>query len=184
MYPSTTGRFSATIGYVAPTPNHVQNIMFNNRKSGSQSHTQYAMNKMFEVKATQGHKPRIPEIPQREHIREKPTKVGPHFAQETTHPHSPPHHWPKKRSRNPPPTPASRIRSPYCHVSITHTKTTRSQHCLVIQGRGPRSLGRLPRHCLHSGTLGAHDIIVCPCELFPNHVRLGPLLPSSRVSHP
>ena len=23
VYPSTTGRFSATIGYVAPTPNHV-----------------------------------------------------------------------------------------------------------------------------------------------------------------
>ena len=85
MYPSTTGRFAATIGYVAPTPNHVQNIMFNNRKSGSQSHTQQPLNKMVKVEPPQGHRPRIPQIPQREHLRERPTKEGPHFTQETTH---------------------------------------------------------------------------------------------------
>ena len=39
-------------------------IEFNSRKSESQSQTQYAMNKMFEVKPPQGHKPRIPQIPQ------------------------------------------------------------------------------------------------------------------------
>ena len=30
MYPSTTGRFLATIGYVAPSPNHVH-LMFKDR---------------------------------------------------------------------------------------------------------------------------------------------------------
>ena len=98
-------------------------IMFNNRKSESQSQTQYAMNKMSEVETPQGHKPRIPQIPQREHLRERPTKVGPHFAQDTTHtprPSSPPAQ--KTLKITPLPTPAARIRSPYCHVSITHTK--------------------------------------------------------------
>ena len=143
MYPSTTGRFSATIGYVAPTPNHVQNIMFNNRKSGSQSHTQYAMNKMFKVKPSQGHKPRIPQIPQREHIRERPTKVGPHFAQETTHPHSPSHHRPKKRSRNPPPNPCRPGPLPILpRQHHAHQKPPAPKLHLVIQGRGHGPMSR------------------------------------------
>ena len=178
MYPSTKGRCSATIGCVAPTPNHVHkhNVQQSEIECTYSSACMCAMNKMFKGKAPQGHKP---QIPQREHPRERPTKVGPHFAQETTHSHSPPHHRPKKRSRNPPPTP-----TPTATSSSWHTKSSRSQQRLVIQGCSPRSLGRLPRHCLHSGTLCPHDIIVYPCELFPNHVRLGPLLLCSRVSHP
>ena len=143
MYPSTTRRFSATIGYVAPTPNHVQNIMFNNRKSGSQSHTQYAMNKMFEVEPSQGHKPRIPQIPQREHLRERPTKVGPHFAQEPTHTHSLPTTGPKNAQETPlqPLPPGSA--PPIATSSSRHTKSSRSHQRLVSQGRGSKASGQI-----------------------------------------
>ena len=142
------------------------------------------MNKMFKVEPPQGHRSQIPQIPQREHLRERPTKVGPHFAQEPTHPHSPPHHRPKKRSRNPPPTSAPRICSPYCHVIITAHQIL-PLPATLSQPRTRSKVSRQIATALSSlGTLCAHDVIVYHCELFPNHVRLGPLFPCSRVSHP
>ena len=160
-------------------------IEFNSRKlSVHNRRCVCAINKMSKIEPPQGHKPRIPQIPQREHVRERPTKVGPHFAQEPTHPTPLPTTGPKNAQETPlqPLPPGSA--SPTATSSSRHTKSSRSKQRLVIQGRGPRSLGRLPRHWLHSGTLWAHDVIVYPCELCPNHVRLGPLLPCSRVSHP
>ena len=153
-------------------------IEFNSRKVSVQNRLyECAMKKMFEVEPSQGHKPRIPQIPQREHRRERPTKVGPHFAQETTHPHSPPHHRPKKRSRNPPPTLAPRIRSPYCHVIITAHQIL-PLPTVLSHPRTRSNFSRQIATALSSlGTLCAHDVIVYPCELVPNHVRLGPLAP-------
>ena len=79
MYPSTTGRFAATIGYVAPTPNHVHihHVQQSETECPYSSVCMCAMSKMFEGETPQEHKPRIPQIPKREHPRRDPQRWAP-----------------------------------------------------------------------------------------------------------
>ena len=125
---------------------------------------------MFEVEPSQGHKPRIPQIPQREHLRERPTKVGPHFAQEPTHPTT----GPKNAQETPLQPLHPRSAPPTVTSPSWHTKSSRSQQRLVIQGRGPTSLGRLPRHCLHSAHCVPMTSSCTPANWFPITCALVP----------
>ena len=119
MYPSTTGRFSATIGYVAPTPNHVR--VHHVQQSEIRVPIPYSICHEQNVRSQTLARAQTPNPsnPAKGTPKGETHKGGPPLCPRNHTPHSPPHHRPKQRSRNPPPTPAPRSRSPYCHVIIT-----------------------------------------------------------------
>ena len=163
------GRFSVTIGYLAPTPNHVHihQVQQSEIEFPYSSVCMCAMNKMFEVEPPQGHKPRIP---QGKHLGEKPTEVDPHFSHKTTHTHMPlPTTGPKKASRSSPLTPAPRICSPYCHVlgtahQILPLPAVLSHPRMRSWPKFSRQIATAPSSLEH--TVCAHDFIVYHCVFF------------------
>ena len=143
MYPSTTGRFSATIGYVAPTPNHVRGHHV--QQSKIRVPIQYSANHEPNVPSRAPSRAQTPNPsnPTKGTPKGETHKGGPPLCpRNNSHPLPSPPPAQKTLKKTPLPTLAARVRSPYCHVSITHTKTTRSQLRLVIQGRGHGPMSR------------------------------------------
>ena len=107
MYPSTTGRFSATIGYVAPTPNHVrvhrvqQSEIKCPKSSLCRCHQQNGRSRAPSRAQTPN-----PSKPTKGTPKGETHKGGPPLCpRNNTHPTPLPTTGPKTRSRNPPPNP-------------------------------------------------------------------------------
>ena len=142
MYPSTTGRFSATIGYVAPTPNHIR--VHHVQQSEIRVPIPYSISHEQNVQSRAPSRAQTPNPsnPTKGTPKGETHKGGPPLCpRNNTHPlpFPPPA---QKTLKKAPETPALWIRSPNCHISITHTKSSRFQLCLVIQGRGHGPMSR------------------------------------------
>ena len=143
MYPSTTGRFSATIGYVAPTPNHVrvhrvqQSEIKCPKSSLCRCHEQNVRSRAPSRAQTPN-----PSNPTKGTPKGETHKGGPPLCPRNNTPTPLPTTGPKTRSRNPPSQPLPPGSAPHTATSASRTpKTTHSQLCLVIQrcGHGPMS---------------------------------------------
>ena len=144
MYPSTTGRFSATIGYVAPTPNHVrvhhvqQSEIKCPKSSLFRCHEQNVQSRALVRAQTPN-----PSNPAKGTPKGETHKGGAPLCPRNNAPPLPSPPPAQKTLKKPPSQPLPPGSAPHTATSASRTpKTTRSQLRLVIQGRGHGPMSR------------------------------------------
>ena len=135
MYPSTTGRFSATIGYVAPTPNHVR--VHHVQQSKIRVPISYSANHEQNVPSRAPSRAQTPNPsnPAKGTPKGETHKGGPPLCPRNNTPTPLPTPGPKTRSRNPPSQPLPPGSAPH-----TATSASRNQnHPLPASLSHPRT---------------------------------------------